>query len=318
MSNNYLIIGDDNYIKDKEAEKLKSKFLSSSEIQLNYSTYGSENIEEAMDSLGTMPFLSDKRITLIKEVDKAGNDSFVTFLKYLEKPLETSILILLSNNSFKKSKYFKKISSLVEVVKADKPDSGTIKSWIRSFLKKEGISISSNAVDLIVELKGTNTIDVKAEIDKLIAFSAGDKIDVNEVEQLVGRSVTEDVFKLADAINKKDSKWTFRILNDLYDQKKRPHEIIGYLSWYIRIMQKIVLLSGKGFSLGDIASELGYSPAYTRRLYNQSKKYSVKRIKKWTRQLFLADTDIKRGRREASLALEMLLVSLLHFRPLRS
>lgn len=311
MSENYLIIGDDEYIKEAEERKLKDKFLSSGEVDLNYSVCGSGDIAKAMDSLETMPFLADKRVVVIKDAQDLPEKDLETLLSYLDKPSKSSVLILSAGSSFKKDKYYRKLSGSLKEIKADKPDEATIKKWIHSFFKKQNIDISPQAVDLIVELKGTDTPSVKTELEKLAAFSAGGKIEIGHVEEIVGRSVTESVFKLVDAINAKDAKWVFRVLGDLYDQKKQPPEIIGYLSWYIRIMQKIALLSGRGASSQEVSMELGYSPAYARRLQTQAKKYPVKRINSWTHLLFEADRDIKTGRRQADLAMEMLLVSLL-------
>lgn len=123
--------------------------------------------------------------------------------------------------------------------------------------------------------------------------------------------MTETVFKLVDAINAKDAAWVFRILSDLYDQRKQPYEILGYLGWFIKIMQKIVLLTEKGVGPEGISRELGYSPAYTRRLIGQSKKYPVSNINRWIDLLIETDSDIKTGRKEADMAMEMLLVSLI-------
>ena len=310
MNENYLIIGDDEYISQKEVGKIKEKFLSSGEVDLNYSIHDAGDIEGVMNSLGTMPFLADKRVVVLKAAEELSSENMETILAYLDDPLETSVLVVLADASFKKTKHYGQLSKLLNTVNADNPTPITIKNWIRTFFKKENIQISPQAVDLIVELKGTDTPAVKMELEKLLSFSDRGKVDLEDVEELVGRSVTETVFKLVDAINARNSKWAFRVLNDLYDQKKQPHEIIGYLSWYMRVIQKIKFLSGKGTSLDGIAGELRYSPAYTRRLSGQAEKYSVEKIERWIQLLLATDRDIKTGAKQAPLALEMLLVNL--------
>ncbi|NQT32821.1 MAG: DNA polymerase III subunit delta [Candidatus Omnitrophica bacterium] len=312
MSENYLIVGDDDHIREVETTKLKDKFLSPDEVELSYSVFTPENIDEISDSMGTLPFLSDKRVVVVKEAEALSGECTETIISYLEKPLETTVLVLSAAGSFKKSKAFRKLSALANVISADKPDPATIKNWIRTFFKKEGVEISGEAVELIVELKGTDTIGVKEELYKLLNYVDDKKIGIEQVEQLVGRSVTESIFKMVDAINIRDAAWCFRILSDLYDQKKQPQEIIGYLSWYIRVIQKITLLTGKGIGLEGISSELGYSQAYARRLMSQANKYPVNKIKRWTSLLFTTDRDIKTGRKTADLAIDMLLVGLIN------
>lgn len=308
---NYLIIGDDGYIKERETERLKKEFLSLDEIILNYSVFSHDDMENAMSSLVTLPFLSKKRVVVLNGIDNLMPERMEGVLFYLEHPLETSVLIMWGGSSFRTSKHYGKLSKLTNVISVNNPDTATIKNWIRNFFKKEKIEISANAVDLVVELKGTNTIDVKAELDKLVCFSGGKKIDVEHVEQIVGRSIAETVFKLVDALEARNAKWVFRILNDLYGQKKQPHEIIGYLSWHTRIMQKIILLSGRGLGIELLASELSYSPGYVRRLLEQSKRYTAEKLNKWGRLLFETDKDIKQGIRQPVLALDMLLSAFL-------
>lgn len=149
------------------------------------------------------------------------------------------------------------------------------------------------------------------ELEKLAAFSGDERIEKEHVEQLVGRSVTDTVFKLVDAINSSKGKWAFQILEDLYDQKKQPQEILGYLFWYIKVIQKILNLSGQGMSVDEIAANIKYSRGYTGRLLSQAKMYKKGKAAEWIDLLFQADRDIKTGRKPAALAIEMLLVSLL-------
>jgi len=308
---NYLIIGDDEYIRKAEADKIREKHLSSVEADLNYSVHRGEDIEGVMDSLGTLPFLAEKRVVLIKE-DNGFSDKFAeTMLTYLSRPADTSVLVLSSGGPFKKSKYYHKLACLVNVIKADKPAPVTIKGWIRAFFKKEGIEISPKAVELIVESKGTDVVAVRSELEKLVSFSGGERIEDTHVEQLVGRSVTEAVFRLVDAVNARDTEWAFSVLKDLYDQKKQAHEIIGYLAWYIRAIQKVVLLSRRGAGPEGMAGELGFPPWRVKKFISQAEKYPVSRINRWVSLLLETDRDIKTGRKGASLALEMLLVNLL-------
>ncbi|MFH1305889.1 MAG: DNA polymerase III subunit delta [Candidatus Omnitrophota bacterium] len=310
MSKNYLVLGDDEYIKRSEIDKIKKKFLSSGTENVNYSVHGSDDIEEAMISLGTVPFLSEQRVVFIRDIGSLPDRSMQSIFSYLENPSGSNVLVMSSGSSFKKTQHYRRLSDIVNLVAADKPDIPTIRKWIEGFFRKKGVEISAEAVKLITELKGTDTPAVKAELEKLLSFSDGRKIEASHVEELVGRSVREAVFKLVDAINARDAGWVFRILDDLYDQRKKTYEIIGYLGWYIRIMQKIKLLSSAGAAPIKIAGELGYSPGYANRLIGQSGKYPAGRINQWVSLLVAADRDIKTGRPE-TLVMEMLLVKLL-------
>jgi DNA polymerase-3 subunit delta len=309
---NYLIIGDDEYLRTREETKIKEKFLTPDKVYLNYSVYRPDRFDDIMDSLNTSPFLADKRVILVKEAHQLSESALSSLISYLEKSTGENILILSADASLKKSKAFRKLSSFVETIKLDKPDAATIKKWIRTFFKKEGIEISPRAVDLICELKGEDTVGIKGELEKMAGYSGGQRIEEEHVEQLVGRSVTETVFKLTDAINARDADWAFRVLRDLYDQKKRPHEIIGFLGSYLKNIKEVMMLSRTIRDSQKIAQETGKNPWYVKRLLQQSKNYSVDRIDNWISALLETDRSIKTGRKEAVLALEMLITAFLN------
>ncbi len=201
---NYLIIGDDEYLRAREEARIKEKFLPPEETDLNYSVYQPDQIDGIMDSVNTVPFMADKRVILVKDAHELSKESLEAILSYAESPLKTNVLILSADSSLEGNKLYRKLSTLVETVKMRKPDKATVKKWIRGFFKKEDIDISPAATDLVAELKGDDISGIKTELEKIAAYSGGEKIETEDVEKLVGRSVTETVFKLVDAINKLD------------------------------------------------------------------------------------------------------------------
>lgn len=311
MPENYLIIGDDEYLREKEIARIRDKALHPHEIELNFSVYSSQEIMSVMDALGTMPFISDKRVVLVRNAGSLDDKGASAILSYLDKPFETSILILTADTDFRKTSSYGKFSKKMKELGAERPKEAAVRQWIRSFFEKEGIAISEEAVNLIIELKGQDTIGVKTELDKLALYSSGKNIEVADVEQLVGRSMTETVFGLVDAIDAKNADRVFLVLSDLRDQKKQSVEVIGYLAWHLKNMQKVSLIASKGKSEDEIAKELGFSPWRAKRLISEARKYSHARVEKWLTLLLDADRDIKTGLKDADLALEMLVVGLM-------
>lgn len=311
MAENYLIIGDDDFLREKEIAKIKDKSLTSQESELNLSVYSHEDLDAVMDGLGTTPFLSGKRVIILKDVQELDGKGLETVAGYLEKPVATSVFVMTASAEFGKAAGYGKLSRKVTEIRADRPREGEVKSWIRGYFSKEKIDISQEAVDLIVELKGQDTAGVKTEIEKLAVYSGGKKIEAADVENLVGRSIAETVFGLVDAIEAKAASKVFLILGDLADQKKHPVETIGYLTWHLKNIQKVCLLSSQGRSPDEIATELGMPRWRGRKFIEQAGKYNGAKITKWLSLLLEADRDIKTGLKSEDLAMEMLVVGLM-------
>ncbi|MDP8299374.1 MAG: DNA polymerase III subunit delta [Candidatus Tantalella remota] len=316
MTDNYLIAGDDKFVSEKEIKKIKDKFLSPDEVELNYSVYAAGDIEQIMDSLGTMPFIGEKRVVLVKDAQQLTDGSAETLIAYLEAPSETSVLVLASDGKFPDKKHFKKLSKLLQSVDAKALDAPKMKSGIRAFFKKNGVEISPRAVDLIVELKGTDMRGIKMELEKLLGFSDGQRIEAEHVENLVGRSVSEAIFRLVEALNARNSKKAFHVLYDIYGQKKSPEKdiikTIGYLAGYMRTIQKVALLLGRGIGPEGIVSAVGGPAWRIKKSIEQARRFSPERIRKWLTCMFTTDRDIKRGFKPAQVAMEMLIVTLIN------
>lgn len=311
MPENYLIIGDDEYLREKEIARIRDKALRPHEIDLNFSVYSPQEVIPVIDALGTTPFISDKRVVLVRNAGSLDDKGAAAILSYLDKPLETSILILTADQDLRKTSLYGKFSKKMTELVADRPKEAAVRQWIRSFFEKEKIGISEEAVDLIVELKGQDTLGVKTELEKLALYSSGKQIEVSDVEELVGRSMTETVFGLVGAIDSRNADKVFLVLSDLRDQKKQPVEVIGYLAWHLKNMQKVSLIASKGKREDEIAKELGFPEWRAKRLIAEARKYSHARVEKWLTLLLEADRDIKTGLKDPDLALEMLVVGLM-------
>jgi DNA polymerase III subunit delta len=307
MSENFIICGDDVYLRAKEEKKIRDRFLSKEETELNFSVFAHDEAVKALDELATTPFLADKRVVVIRDIDDLPAEIFPLLTAYLNGPVPTSVLVLTACSEFKKKPHYRDIAKKASEISAEKLTPYKIKAGIRTFFKKENIDISDDAADLILELKGSDPAGIMSELEKLAAYSNGEKIELATVEKMVGRSVVETVYKLVDAIDQKNAKRVFRILEDLAYQKKQAPEIIGYLAWYIRTVQKIKLLSSQGLGREAVIASSGKG-AY--KVFPEAAKYSEGRIGKWLKALVEADIDVKRGRKTPSLALEMLVLKL--------
>ncbi len=310
MAQNYIIVGSDEYLKRRQVARIKADQQSSKEEGADCTSFSGAEIEAIMADAGTMPFLSSKRVIVVEDLSELDQKGAKTLLNYLKDPSESTVLIMTAPASYKKKKDFKKLKEFSEVINIETPKGYQLEKRIRSYFKKHSLDVSNGAVKLIVQLKGEDSAAVKNALDKLISYSSGKKIEADDVDKLIGRSVTESVFKLVDAIDIKDKKHAFNVLRDLYAEGKTSYEIIGTLIWHLRLMKRILLLELKGKSENFIAKDLGYSRGYIRRLMGKARKYNPERITFWQRALLEADLSSKTGTSQ-EVAMDMLLIELM-------
>ena len=85
----YLFLGEEDFLKEIELKKLKSRFLENTTRDLNYNVFYAKDkdfrLKEMLDILNTAPFMSPKRFVILKDVDALSDSDkeSVLFLGFL-------------------------------------------------------------------------------------------------------------------------------------------------------------------------------------------------------------------------------------------
>jgi len=163
-------------------------------------------------------------------------------------------------------------------------------------------------------LKGNLPIDLAGELEKLIAFVGERKsIKASDVEELVGRSVEASAFDIGWQIGRRDAASALRLVSDLMRSGKRPHEIVGVISWHLNRLLKALELRGNGRCDNDIAAELGIRWKDTDAFFGQMKAFDINEVRSKIKALLAADLDIKRSRYDQGMVLEFAVIRLCLF-----
>ena len=72
-------------------------------------------------------------------------------------------------------------------------------------MDRQSSSISRQAINILIELIGSDLYTMDNEIDKLVSFTAGRMIEEKDVRMVVSAAREEDIFAMVDAIMDRDS-----------------------------------------------------------------------------------------------------------------
>ena len=133
----YLFEGEDSFFRERGLVLLKNKYLQ--EPDLNYATFSGEklNENELISSLTAFPFMSQKRITLLREYYPKSNVISAELKRYFENPISDSIFIIINE---KPSDTIKKLSNVC-VVDCKKADASIISRYVKGKCAQAGIII---------------------------------------------------------------------------------------------------------------------------------------------------------------------------------
>ena len=311
-SNTFYIYGEDIYFKDQVAEKLILHYLDSSAKEFDFHLLYGEDTKsgEIIEFLRQSPFLNKYKIVLLRDFEKLNKSDKDKIASYSLKPVKSSILIVESDVLENRKPYteFKKNSVIIQCKKPY--NSKDIFMWLKTELKKNKIEMDFEAEQLFVNYVELDYYIAKSELDKLIIYSNNRKrITKEDVLFVTGKSRSNNVFDLQNAIGIKDLKKTFMVLENLVNNRENAIMIITMLSRFFLLLRKINALRKANYSDNQISESYLKSVFWSFRkdYLNFASKYNSQELKKVTRYLFEADSQLKSSDISERIILEILI-----------
>ena len=314
VKNVYLFTGEEAHSKEKEISRLKGSLLDKGAAELNYNVfYGNDSsAKEILSCLTTMPFLSPRRLVVVRRAEKLSDVDKKLLSDYASNPQHTSCLVL----DAKDDTILKDASCAnqhVEIVHFDKIPLFKMSGWIKELLRARGKSIGNEALELLRELLGQRGQGIlEKEIEKLASFVEPRKeIKTEDVEEIVDKDLVRTTFDITDAIALKDTEKALGILRHISSlSAPRYGDIIGLISWHLKTLLKSRLLLENGKSEFEVTGGLRVPQRLKSSYMSQIKRQRASDIYPKLELLLNTDLDIKTGKAEPKAALEAAIVRL--------
>lgn len=308
----FLFIGSDPYSKERAVESLGSDISKGAPDGPEYKVFHGADADPAdiLDHIRTAPLFSEKRLVFIRNAGQMNSEGMELLAGALKDLSKSTCLVF----DFEDDSVLRKYPALA--VSASVRMFGELKgegliSWAADIVSRSGKIIDNDAVRLLAELKGALPINLIGELDKLVSFTGNRKaIKPSDVEEAVGRSASASAFDLSWEIGKKDASGALKLVSGLMRSGKRPHEILGILSWHLKRVLRALVLKKDGRPNHEIAREIGVRRGEFDIFFRQLGAFDIAGIKKKMEVLLSADLDIKRTRYDPGLVLEFAIIRL--------
>lgn len=286
----YLFEGEDAFFKQRGASLLKDKYILEPSLNLQEFEGEEENLDGIIASLLAYPFMSDKRMTLVKEFYPKKNE-VASLEQILENPSKESLFVILNSRS---CELFKKYPSVC-VVDCSKADAMTIARWIKAECQNNGVSIELEVAKNLADYCQSDMTRVKNETNKLCAYVL-DKgiITMADVDEMVYRDIEYKVYEMTDYIAKKNVDMALNVINDMLYKGETVQKICNSVYNYYRRLLHVAI---SDLSDGELAVELGRTDYVIRKMRTQAKSFKKKSLKSAVDVLCQTDYLIKSGQR---------------------
>ncbi len=309
----YLIAGNDRPKVDRAVARLRARFDDDAVELHDAAETSGEDAVAACNALGL--FGSGERLIVVSAVEAWKVDDAKAVAAYLAAPTPSTVLALVAGELKKDGPLAKAVKPHGEVLLWDVPQRG-LERWVAEQFKLRATPADGDACRLLVELVGNDLYDLAAEVDKLATWAAGGRVTTVEVEELVAERAESPAFVLTDAWGTRDVAAVLSASERMLERSGDPRSrtiprVVGALTNHVGRLRAVQRLDEEGVEAKEAAARLKLHPFYVRKLYAQSRNFSVDELRSATVRLADLDHALKGGSRLANdLELERALVEI--------
>lgn len=310
----YVIAGKEESLVNDQCRQLVDELVEPSQRATGLFNADPKEVEAAdiLDELRTAPFLTDKRVVVIKGADEFVSQNRELLEKYFDNPCPTGILILTVSNWPGNTRLAKKLPKVGKLIGVTQPKGwqlpGRLVQYAADAYSKR---LNKDAAELLVELTGDDLVRLYSEIDKLALFADSEKtITLEHVEKLIGHNRLYNAFAVIDKCLAGNAGAAVERLRNMFaSDRSTEFTVVGAFAYHFRRMFNARVLLDKGVRPDAIAKRLriwGNKDGF----FAQLRKMSLRQIGYRIQQLAEIDYAIKTGRTTPQVAIEQLVLQL--------
>ncbi len=320
----YFLQGEETFYIDQISDFIEQKAIPEADKGFNQAIYYGKDIDMGVvvNSARRFPMMAEKQVVIIKEfqemADLRKTDALNLLQKYVEKPLNSTILVLNYRQKTldKRTAFYKSIEKQGYLTESNKLYDNKIPDWIETYIKDKNLKINVLAVRMLAEHVGNELGRLAKEIDKVcINLKDNEEISQEMIQKFVGISKDYNVFELQKALTEKNVLKSNQIVN-YFANNPKENPLIPIVAVLFQYFSKILLYYGTDDkSQGNIAKVLGISPYFVQDFQKATQKYPLPKIIQIIDFLRTADLQSKgvdRGSMEESDILKELVFKILH------
>ncbi len=323
----YLFTGAEKYQIDLAYKTLEKKLIDPNFKSLNVTTFHDKDFDLAkfQDAVETLPFMAEKRLVVVKEplflgTQKKGSskEEEERVLQCISDLPDQVCVIFMASKVDARKKLVKGIKKQGTHFQFDPLQESELLRWIKGKMKKQGVEIDPAGLNYFVanlDYLGRNRtktlFDVENEVNKLIHYKKPEgRVTSEDIDKITSKSFENDIFKVMDAIEKKNRREALRQMEELIYQGEPVLKILATLSNQMKNVLKVKELSKKGYTSKAIAKQIGIHPFVASKSLKQSRNYSEKQLIGFINFITEKDAKIKTGQIEDFLGIELIVLEL--------
>ncbi|MCX6723295.1 MAG: hypothetical protein NT094_04520 [Candidatus Staskawiczbacteria bacterium] len=334
----YFIYGQDSFRSKRKLEEiiLGYKKIHKSGLNLIYFNvgpasakgYGEASFKYFYSNLKINSMFAEKKLIILRNVffDLKFCEEFLENIKSLEDSKDI-VVVYEDTLPDQRTKFFKALQKNVKCQEFECLSPIQLKKWVAQEFGNNKAKINLDALDLLIEFVKNDLWQMTNEINKLSNYrkftplnsaeggqaksnlTGGVVVKKEDVELLVKPNIDNDIFKTIDALASRNKKLALSLLHKHLDNGDNVLYLLSMITYQFRNLLVIKELQSTQ-PYGQIAKKSGLHPFVVQKSFSLCNQFSVEQLKKIYLKIFQVDSDIKTGKIEPELALDLLLAEI--------
>lgn len=308
----YLFYGDEEFLLQEAVDLIIKRVVDPGARDFNFNVLYCRDVSasELVNLAQTLPFMSEKRLVIAKEIDTLKAGELEELVTYLNDPSPSTCLVLVSNQG----RYDKK--AVVAAVEAHGAATRffplldrEIVAWVEGWARARGLSVKHDAAQYLWQTIGNDIQKIKNELEKVEIYLKERKaITFDDVKTVVGDFREYTSFDLAAAVGQKNKEKAFLVLSRLIQEGEQPVGLLGSIAWNFRRLMRAKSLEAAGMGYEDIKRKLGVIFHQSASFQEQMRRFSVDELRSVFDTMLGADRALKSSGLSGRLVLERMIL----------
>lgn len=258
----YLVSGDEPLLVQECCDQIRQKAREQgcNEREIIDGDIASFNWQDILHSAASMSLFADRKLVELRLASgKPGAEGSKALCEYLDISSGEDVLLIVSGKIDKQStnsKWYKALDKAGVTIQVWPVDAKSLPRWLQQRVQAAGMSIDSDALQLLCDRVEGNLLAAVQEVEKLKLLAADSRITTKTVTEAVSDNARYNVFEMADNALKGDASASLRMLHGLRAEGSEPPVVLWTLAREIRTLYEAQSACDRGQSPQQALSAL--------------------------------------------------------------
>lgn len=308
-----VLVGEDDYVRREIVDRLKAKVVGDSDPLSCLESWDGEEQTAAdiADSANQMAFGGTKKLVVVNRAESLLGEEEILGA-YFQNPCPSSVVVFCLDKLDMRRKLAKMIEELCAVVSLEDPYHDQRDGEIARLLGRyPELKFQPDALASLRDWVGEDLGALSKELEKIsLALPGKARIETSDIEDLVFRQETQNVFDLAGAVAARDRKTALDLLIRLMRDGKSALEILGLLRSQGEKLYQAAELLKAGKPPQGICQTLRIPGFFCNDFLGKAKKLSAVPPARFFTLIYESDKAIKTSLWRENIAAELLVMKI--------